>query len=235
MLDEHCPFYGLQVNERGIEKLAGFLAENKAEVLIIDNLGWFVPGDLNDPEDIKDFYQSLRNLRMLCDTLNSGFILLLHHLTKPGEKSSRPSLLTAPREYLSQARGSQRLLDFAECRLALAEEMAGDQLFHVVNGVNRTGTVEPMVMHLGFESLSFEIHEDSKLRYEQAFTGRPKQKRIYETLPAGEFTWTQALGVTLDGKPVSPDTLNSTLRTAVLNDFIVHDSTTKQYRKVFQP
>jgi AAA domain len=232
-LDELCPFYGLQMDDEGLARLTGFLDDAEAEVLIVDNLGWFIDGDLTDPDDVKKLYQRFRELRARCRSMQAGIILLLHHLTKPGEKSGRCSLLTAPREYLSMARGSQRLLDYAECRLALAEEVVDDQVFHIINGINRSGAVDPMVVQLGFETLSFALHEDAQFRYKQAFNGKPIQKQLFEALPGEQFTWTQAKTIALNGKPVTPDTLSATLRTAKFNQFITQDTLTKHYRKVF--
>lgn len=234
-LDEKSKFYGWQMDEEGLVKLAKFLNEVGAEVLIADNLGWFVKGELNDPEDVKDFYGVLRDLKTECPSLQKGFILMLHHLVKPsGDKTSRCSLLTAPREYLSQARGSQRLLDFAECRLALAEELCGDQIVHIVNGVNRTGVVDALIMQLRQDTLSFDLHEDTQLRYGQAFAGKARQKQVYELLPEA-FTWTEAMAIRIAGKAVSKDTLSVTLRTARGNGFVVQDPETKEYKKVFRP
>ncbi len=234
-LDEKSQFYGWQMDEDGLVKLGKFLNEVEAEVLIADNLGWFIKGELNDPEDVKDFYGILRDLKTECPSLQKGCILMLHHLVKPsGDKTSRSSLLTAPREYLSQARGSQRLLDFAECRLALAEELCGDQIVHIVNGVNRTGVVDALVMQLGVETLSFDLHEDTQLRYNQAFAGKAKQKQVFESLPE-IFTWKEALAITIAGKKVSKDTLSGTLRTARGNGFVLQDPDNKKYKKVFRP
>jgi hypothetical protein len=205
------------------------------EVFIADNLGWFVKGELNDPEDVKHFYGVLRDLKTECLSLQRGFILMLHHLVKPhGDKTRRSSLLTAPREYLSQARGSQRLLDFAECRLALAEELCGDQIVHIVNGVNRTGVVDALVLQLRQETLSFDLHEDTQLRYHQVFAGKSRQRQVFEALPE-EFTWTEAIAIPIGGKAVTKDTLSETLRTTQVNRFVLRDPATKKYRKVFRP
>jgi RecA-family ATPase len=62
-LDEKSQFYGWQMDQEGLVKLAKFLKEVGAEVLIADNLGWFVKGELNDPEDVKEFYGILRDLK----------------------------------------------------------------------------------------------------------------------------------------------------------------------------
>jgi AAA domain len=235
-LDEKSEFYSWQMDQEGLVKLAKFLNEVGAEVLIADNLGWFVKGELDDPKHVKDFYAILRDLKTACPSLQHGFILMLHHLVKPnGDKTNRCSLLTAPREYLSMARGSQRLLDFAECRLALAEELCGDQIVHIVNGVNRTGVVDVLVMQLRPETLSFDLHEDTQLRYNQAFTGKARRKQVFELLPDEEFTWTEALAIRIGGKAVNKDTLSETLRTARGNGFVVQDPATKKYKKVFRP
>jgi hypothetical protein len=234
-LDEKSQFYGWQMDQDGLVKLAKFLNEVGAEVLIADNLGWFVKGELDDPKHVKDFYAILRDLKTECPSLKDGIILMLHHLVKPsGDRASRCSLLTAPREYLSLARGSQRLLDFAECRLALAEELCGEQTVHIVNGVNRTGVVDALIMQLGSETLSFDLHEDTQLRYNQAFEGKLRQKQVFESVPE-EFTWTEALAIRVGGKTVNRDTLSGMLRTARANGFLVQDPETKKYKRVFRP
>jgi hypothetical protein len=234
-LDEKSQFYGWQMDDLGLVKLAKFLKERETEVLIGDNLGWIVKGELDDAENVKRFYGALRDLKTECPSLKSGFILMLHHLVKPsGDKASRCSLLTAPREYLSLARGSQRLLDFAECRLALAEELCGDQIVHTVNGVNRTGAVDALTIQLQSETLSFDLHEDTQLRYSQAFAGKARQRQVFELLP-DEFTWTEAMAIPIGGKAVTKDTLSGMLRTAQVNRFVVHDPETKKYKKVFRP
>ena len=236
-LEEKSEFYGWQMDEAGLAKLAKFLNGVEAEVLIADNLGWFVKGDLDDPKEVKRFYGTLRDLKTECPSLQHGFILMLHHLVKPtGDREKRCSLLTAPREYLSQARGSQRLLDFAECRLALAEELCGDQIVHIVNGVNRTGVVDALIMQLQQETLTFDLHEDGQLRYTQAFAGKARQKQVFDLLPDGEFTWTEAImTIRIGDKPVSKDTLSGMLRTARGNGFVVQDPETKKYKRVFRP
>jgi len=234
-LDEKSEFYSWQMDKEGLVRLAKFLNEVGAEVLVADNLGWFVKGELDDPKHVKDFYANLRDLKTECPSLQDGFILMLHHLVKPGvDKANRCSLLTAPREYLSQARGSQRLLDFAECRLALAEELCGDQIVHIVNGVNRTGAVDALTIQLSSETLSFDLHEDTQLRYNQAFAGKARQKQFFESLP-DDFNWTEAKAIPIGGKAVSKDTLAETLRTARVNQFVVQDPWTKRYKRVFRP
>jgi hypothetical protein len=233
-MDETCSLYGLQMNATGFEKLVAFLNQKGAEVLIIDNLGWFSDGELEDAEDVKSLYQSLRDLKTACPSLKNGLILMLHHLVKPtGDRANRCKLLTAPREYLSLARGSQRLLDFAECRLALAEEVLDGQVLHIVNGVNRTAVVDALIIQLGTETLSFDLHEDTQLRYSQAFEGKARQRQIFETLPEA-FSWTEALRTEVEGKRVSKDTLSGTLRTASLNKFLSHDENGR-YMKLFLP
>jgi len=234
-MDETCSLFGLQMDATGAEKLRDFLNQQEAEVLFIDNLGWFVDGDLQDSEDVRSLYHSLRQLKTSCPSLKNGFILMLHHLVKPtGDRANRCSLLTAPREYLSLARGSQRLLDFAECRLALAEDISDDQVLHIVNGVNRTAVVDALIIQLGLETLSFDLHEDTQLRYSQAFEGKAKQRQIYEALPAA-FSWTEALRTEIGGRRITKDTLSSTLRTASLNKFVSHDRNDGRYTKLFLP
>jgi AAA domain len=233
-LDEDCPLFGFRLDDKNIDQIATFLRAYETEVLIIDNLGWFAHCELQDPEQVMKFYRNLRQLKTVCPSLKKGAILLLHHLVKPSsDRANRCNLLTAPREYLSQSRGSQRLLDFAECRLALAEEIVEGQVLHIVNGVNRTGAVDALIMQLGTDTLSFDLHEDTRLRYTQAFEGKARQRAVYEALPE-EFSWTEALSLLISGKRITKDTLSNTLRTAQANKFMVRDENGR-YRKLFQP
>jgi hypothetical protein len=233
-MDEDCELFGIQMDDKGFKKLAPFLSAVDAELLIIDNLGWFADGEIEKSEDVKNFYQSLRDLKIACPSLRNGAILLLHHLVKPSnERSARCNLLIAPREYLSQARGSQRLLDFAECRLALAEEESDGQFLRIINGVNRTSAVDALIMQFNGDTLCFDLHEDTHLRYTQAFEGKARQRQIFEAL-ANEFTWTDALGAQVDGRRVNRDTLSGMLRTATVNSFVSHDESSGRYRKLYQ-
>jgi len=99
--------------------------------------------------------------------------------------------------------------------------------------VNRTGCVDPLTIQLLPETLSFDLHEDNQLRYTLAFAGKARQKQVFESLPE-EFTWSDGLRTSVEGKAVSKDTLSGALRTAKVNRFVVQDPATKKYRKVPQ-
>jgi hypothetical protein len=176
-----------------ISKLDTFLRLYKPEVLFLDNLGWFIAGDIEKAEDVRTFYETLRELRARHESLENGAIIALHHLTKPGERiqSTGSSLLENPRGYLYQARGSGRLVDFAEARLALAVETTTDTSFTVLNGVNRSGQVQPLIMQLDTESLCFRPHEDKRLVQEKVFHGHRKKLEGFERLP-NQFTFREA-------------------------------------------
>jgi hypothetical protein len=138
-----------------------FLDRVQPEILILDNLGLFIHGDVKETEDVHQFYATLNELRRKHDCLKNGVILALHHLTKPNEY--QPSLLDSPREFLARTRGSGRLLDYAQARLALAIESDDCDPFHVCNGIIRTGSVTPLLMQLNEETLCFEQHEDKRM------------------------------------------------------------------------
>jgi hypothetical protein len=228
----------LDTTPKDFESLTTLVAREEPQVLIIDNLGLVASkGDLKEAEDARRFYENLKILRSKADSLKNGAIIVFHHLTKPGEKGDAPiSLLAAPYEYLSRARGSGRVLDFARTRLALAEEKVGPKVCHVVNGINRSAAMSPLILQFNTETLSFERHEDTKLRFEAVFDARPRGKDIYRQLPE-EFTFSDAekLRDQNTGKVFNKGTLSDTLKVAVSNDFIRHDPKTRVYKKVFDP
>jgi hypothetical protein len=192
-------------------------------------------GDLQKPEDAKRFYANLKYIQSQVKSLQNGAIVVFHHLTKPGEQSTSPSLLTSAYEFLSRARGTGRVLDFAKARLALAEEQVGNEVCHVVNGINRSAIVSPLILQFNPETLSFDRHEDMKLRFNAVFKNRLKGSNIYRLLP-DEFTFSEAEKLSdKTGKPLNKGTLSDTLKVAVQNDFIRHDPKTRIYKKLFDP
>jgi len=218
-----------------LESLIVRLKEYAPEVLIIDNLGLVsTQGDLKDTEDALRFYDNLKFVRSKVESLLNGAIIVFHHLTKPGEQQGKEpiSLLLSPYEYLSRARGTGRVLDFARTRLALAEEMVGGQKCHVVNGINRSAPVSPLILQFNPETLSFERHDNRKLRFNAVFGIRPKGMEIYQQLPE-EFTFSDAEKVNdpKTGRPFNKGTLSDTLKIAVRNGFMTYSA--KLYRKVF--
>jgi hypothetical protein len=178
-----------------IHKLDKFADECKPEFIFLDNLGWFLSGDLEDAENVQNHYQRLREFRGRHESLKDGVILALHHLTKPGERVSQGSLslLDSPREYLYRSRGSGRLLDLAEARLGLAIEATADEQFVVVNGVNRSAApIVPVIMQLNNDTLCFEPHEDKRLVQDRVFQGHAKKLEVFNRLP-DSFSFSEAL------------------------------------------
>lgn len=239
--DDENPLHGIKLDgddRKVLEPLIEQLNNHKTEVLFIDNLGLVASnGDLTDAEETGRFYANLKHVRSKVPSLQDGAIVIFHHLTKPGEYQSSISLLTSPYEYLSRARGSGRVLDHAKSRLALAEEEIGGKKCHVLNGINRSGVVSPLILQFNPETLSFDRHEDTKLRFDAVFGNRSRGREIYMQLPEDEFRFTDAANLkdTNTGKPFNKGTLSETLRVAVANDFMTHDRRTGIYRKIFNP
>jgi hypothetical protein len=229
----------LDVCPKAFEPLQALVQEHKPDVLVIDNLGLATTkGDLKETEDAQRFYANLKHLRSADDSLKNGAIMVFHHVTKPGERdgNSPVSLLTSPYEFLSRARGTGRLLDFARARLALAQEMVAKKSCYVVNGINRSLALVPLILQFNPETLSFERHEDRNLRFEAVFSARPKGREIYKLLP-GEFKFTQAEAVPdpVTGKPFNKGTLSETIKLSVKNGFMVQEPQTRIYKKIYAP
>jgi len=232
--------YGMKL-DAGVEEfgpLVTLVKEHKPEVLVIDNLGLVATkGDLKETEDAATFYANLKYLRSAHDSLRNGAIVVLHHLTKPGERegASPVSLLTSPYEFLSRAKGTGRLLDFARARLALAQETIGNTPgCYVLNGINRSLDLEASILQFNPETLSFERHEDQNLRFDAVFGRRPRATEICLQLPE-EFTWSQAEAMQdpKTGKRFNKGTLSEALKLGGKNGFLIQDSETKRYRKLF--
>jgi hypothetical protein len=166
--------------------------------------------------------------------LKNGAIVVMHHLTKPGEslQVEQSSLLNSPGVYLSRVRGSGRVLDFAQGRFAIAEEQIGQQTYFVVNGINRSTSPVPLILQFNQDTLLFEPHENSNFRFESVFSTRPKARELYLALP-DEFTWSEAERITdsKTGRPFVKDTIAKTIDICKAEGFLQHNKDTKRYRK----
>lgn len=236
--DPTSSLYGMRLDlqrDKGFDALDDFVHKAVPELLVIDNLGLVTAGgDLKEPQEARNFYRNLDRLRAGNDCLQNGAILTMHHLTKPGEAGvQQPSLLTSPYEFISRARGSGRVLDFAQARLALASEDYPNGTFYVVHGINRSAPPDPLILQLNYGTLSFERHDDDNFRFEKAFASSPAKRKIWGLLPE-EFTWTDAerLCDPKSGKRINADTLNHTLKMAQREGFLNYDATTRRYRKL---
>ena len=237
--DPRSEFYGMKLDQGNFAGLLDFVRQFNPEVLVIDNLGLVVAkGDLKEAEEAKNFYTALGKLRNESESLRNGVIIVMHHLTKPGESlpnEGGSSLLTSPDVFLSKARGTGRVLDFAQARLAISEERAGNETYYVFHGINRSTVPVPMIMQFNTDTLCFEKHENQQLRFEQVFCTRRKGREIFEAWPDG-FTWSDAESL-IDPKtrkPFNKDTVNKTRQTCLNEGFIGYSADTKQYHKILR-
>lgn len=237
--DPRSEFYGMRLDKGEFAGLREFVRQYDPEVLVIDNLGLVVArGDLKEADEAKDFYGSLAMLRNESESLRNGVIIVMHHLTKPGENlptEGGSSLLTSPDVFLSRARGTGRVLDFAQARLAISEERAGNETYYVLHGINRSTAPVPLILQFNSETLCFEKHENQQLRFEQVFSTRRKGREIFELWPNG-FTWSDAekLIDPKTGKAFNKDTVNKTRQVCLSEGFIGYSADTKQYHKILR-
>jgi hypothetical protein len=218
-------------DSRGI--LEDFIHKRDTEVLIIDNLGRAF-GELSEPEEVEDFYEILSGWRERHAALSRGVIFFLHHLVKPVARKGQPPilLLKEPYEYLGAVRGSGRLLDYAENRLAISREKVGGVVAHVVNGVNRSTKLRPLVLNLDAKTLSFEPRLEEVVRFEQVFQKSPRQKELFMQLPE-TFSFKDAANLQdPEGKTFCRGTVAATLTVAVENELLFHDEESRMYSKV---
>lgn len=182
-------------NSETAKALDEFIEKNQPEILIFDNLGLVCGGELKEPEDVKNLRRNLKALRARHECLQGGAIVLLHHLTKPQNSAGSTSLLHSPREFLSQTRGTGRLLDYMEARFGLSyEPISADRRAYIVNGINRSAEPRPLIMEFDTESLLFRMSDDDKLRLEVMFAQSPKKRAVLAALAglAREFSYTEA-------------------------------------------
>lgn len=234
--DPEHPLYGIALDkeskERPTKEMTAFhqlLSQTCPEILIIDNLGLVTEtGDLDKPESVKAFYAILKHIRAKHPYLAT--IIILHHLTKI--EKDMPSLYWEPQEYLARARGSGRLLDYAQCRLALAEEPIKDEAVYVVNGFSRGPKPMPLLLQLNSDTLSFEWLENRSLLKEQLLGNSPRQAEMWNLLPGDEpFTWGEALNIVNHEapRPSNGKTLATLLTKMCQYGFLKHNG--KQYQK----
>ena len=231
--DVEASLYGLQLEEGRTAQLEAFLNFCKADFVILDNLGRVIHGDLEDTKDVTTFFKVVQGVKERCPSV-SGF-LFLHHLKKPSEHGGTCTLFSSPYEYLTQMRGSGRLLDFSEGRFALAEEKLNNESFFVLNGIARSAKVAPLVLERDEQTLTFQLVEDKRFLLDTLFRDRPKGKELIEIMQkAGEkgHTFTQLTKLSdADGKPFNRTTLSSTLSAAVSNGLIIHEGNTYSLTK----
>lgn len=106
--DPESDLYGMKLDSTDFKKLEAYVYRHNPEVLIIDNLGLVVTkGDLIEADAAKAFYSNLNAVRKGSESLQNGAIIVMHHLTKPGESlpTEQCNLLNAPALFLSRARG----------------------------------------------------------------------------------------------------------------------------------
>jgi hypothetical protein len=215
--------YGLQISKSkadpGVQKLKEFLNDYKAEIVILDNLGRLLPGDLEKAEDVKGFFEAIQAVKEVCPSVKIW--IFLHHIKKPNDHGEKISLFHSPYEFLSQMRGSGRLLDFSEMRYALAEESFGDTNFLVLNGITRSADVVPTVLEKHEDSLTFQVVSDKRFLMESLFEKRPKAEELVNAIKnafPNSFHFTDVTKL-LDsqGKPFVRGTVDSTLKLGLAN------------------
>lgn len=218
------PFYGKDLaTATGRAALDAFLDLVKAEVLLIDNLGRAY-GELDDTESVHTFYKELARLREKHPSLKT--MLFLHHIVKmPKTRGAEApySLLQNPYEYLALVRGSGRLMDYAETRLAISKEKIGSEEWCVINGINRSGRVTPVVLRLNEQSLIFEVGEQDAVQVESGFQKRPRQRELFmQTPPRFRFTDIKEIRDSR-GKTFSKTTISDMLKNGMDNGLLNRD------------
>lgn len=230
---EAGPLKALKLDKDGFEKLRIFVQANAVEALVIDNFGRVFPGKESEEEAMKKFFDEIDALRSRCPSLQRGMILFLHHVTKPSNQGPAPDLLTEPYNYLGRVRGSGRLHDFSEFRLAFdrQEEKDDGERYYVINGVVRSSEVTPFILEFNEGDLSFRVHSNLDLRVQKAFGKAKKQKELFLLLP-DHFRFTD--GTRMKGnnaKGFHKETVRDMLKAAKANA-LVRQETDGSYRKI---
>jgi AAA domain len=218
--------YGFRFEQGTTATFEEFLNDCHPEIVIVDNLGLVLSGDLEDAADAKRFFEIVHGVKGGCPSVKT--FLFLHHIKKPSDHhgGEKCNLYSAPYEYLTQMRGSGRLLDFSEMRYALAEESFGDNKHYVLNGLARSAEVMPIVLEKNDETLSFQLIADKNLLLESLFpeNKRPKARELFEQIKIKlplEFRFGDVEKLRdKDGKLYTKGTIDSTLKLASANGLL---------------
>ena len=220
--------------EDDFRRLGSYIRENQPEVIIIDCLGKVYPNDEQKEQGVKKLVGNLQKLVREHECLQKGLILFLHHVTKFSTEKAEYSLLNHPYEFLSRVRGTGRLLDLMQERLALEQVNDGGEPYYVINGVIRSGTVSPLILQRD-ENGFFLLHEDKNLVLRTAFVGCPARKVLFERIEAklpDRFRFTDVLGLEdSSGKTFSRQTVTDTLKVACANG-LLEQPADKMYGKI---
>jgi hypothetical protein len=211
----------------GFSRLANYIAKNGTEVMFFDCLGKVFPKNERDEEPIKALCDGLGKLIRGQESLRRGFLKFLHHVTKFNAEAASYNLLDHPREFLGKVRGSGRLLDLVQDRLAMEQlRTPGGEPYYVVNGILRSGTIAPLILSRN-ETGFFELHDDKALVEEKAFGSAPRQRDLYQLVKERfasqpQFTYTQVSALRdASGKKFYDKTITDALKAACANRLLL--------------
>jgi hypothetical protein len=195
--EDDGPLHWLNLGESvGFSRLGEYIDRNRTEVMFFDCFGKVFAKKETEEEGIKAFCDGLGKLIRGHKSLHTGFLQFLHHVTKFNSDSGSYNLLEHPREFLGRVRGSGRLLDLVQDRLAMEQQrsLTGEP-YYVVNGILRSGTIAPLILRRN-ETGFFELHDDKALVEEKVFGSAPKQRALYQLMKERlaahpQFTYTQ--------------------------------------------
>jgi hypothetical protein len=225
--EDDGPLHWLNLGEAvGFSRLGEYIDRTGTEVMFFDCFGKVFAKKETEEDSIKAFCDGLGKLIRGHKSLHTGFLQFLHHVTKFNAEGAGYNLLDHPREFLGKVRGSGRLLDLVQDRLAMEQQRSAGDPYYVVNGILRSGTIAPLILRRN-ETGFFELHDDKALVEEKAFSSARKQRALYQLMKERftgqpQFTYTQvaALRDVNDGKFYS-QTVADMLQAACTNRLLL--------------
>ena len=145
--EDDGPLHWLNLAKKeGFEQFSTYVAQERPEAILFDCFGKIFPKGEKDEEPMKEFCDGLRKLTLAHKSLQNGLMLFLHHVTKFSAENAAYNLLDNPWEFLARVRGSGRLLDLVQDRLAMEHVSSHGEPYYVVNGILRSGSASPLIL-----------------------------------------------------------------------------------------
>lgn len=171
---------GLSFDGKGFGTFIRHIERDQPEAVFVDCYGKVMNGEEKDEAETKAFVKRVLQLQKQHRCLQGGVIVFLHHLTKPSQDHGGGDLLEDPRGFLGRVRGSGRLLDLLQVRLAIDEQdLSNGTSIHVLNGFLRSGRVDPCILQR-HDSGFFVVLEDKGVLANKAFGKRKVQYELYQ-------------------------------------------------------
>jgi hypothetical protein len=204
----------------GISKLEHFLADTRAEVLIVDPWRLWLGKDENDAQEVVAGLKAIANLRQSKPELT---IIIVHHVRKERFESPR-KLLANPSLWAESISGHYALMSHVDSCYGLERDRAEDgEECIVFGGIARNAEPRTLLLEDDETTLRFEVRQNESA-LDAVFT--PKEREIWKVAKTlGQFGFTDLL---TQAKVTNKKAVSSTLKKAESHGMVT--SLAKRYK-----